>query len=64
MKRLATVPVASGTPVKIRTGDVPAHVAVNLAQTLFEALHREYSDPEVQADFQRWKEERRERATA
>ena len=61
MKRLTTVPDSSGTQVKIRTGDIPAHVAENLAQALFEAIHREYSDPEVRADFERW---RAERATA
>ncbi len=47
MKQLRTVPESSGSPVRIRTGDIPAHVAVNLAQTLFEVLHREFEDPEV-----------------
>lgn len=64
MKRLATVPEGSGTTVHINTSDIPAHVATNLAQALFEAIHREYDDPEVRADFERWKAERRARATA
>ena len=65
MKRLTTVPESSGTTVHINTSDIPAHVATNLAQALFEAIHREYEDPEVQADFQRWKAERqRQRETA
>lgn len=64
MKQLRTVPKSSGNPVRIRTGDIPAHVAVNLAQTLFEVLHREFEDPEVRADYIRWKEERTKRATA
>jgi len=58
MRRLTTVPESSGTTVHINTSDIPAHVATNLAQALFEAIHREYEDPEVQADFQRWKAER------
>ena len=64
MKRLTTVPVNTGTPVQISTGDIPAHVATNLAQAVFEAIHREYMDPAIQADYQRWKEERLKRATA
>lgn len=64
MKRLKTVPEGSGTTVHINTSDIPAHVATNLAQALFEALHREYDDPEVRADFERWKAERQARATA
>ena len=58
MKRLTTVPISTENPVRIRTGDIPAHVAENLAQALFEALHREYADPDVQADYQRWRAER------
>lgn len=58
MRRMTTVPVDSGTQVHINTSDIPAHVATNLAQAVFEAIHREYADPEVQADYQRWKAER------
>lgn len=58
MKRMATVPVDSGTSVQINTGDIPAFVAVNLAQAAFEALHRAWENPEIQADYQRWKAER------
>ncbi len=65
MKRMATVPVDSGTTVHINTSDIPAHVATNLAQALFEAIHREYEDPAVQEDYRRWKAERqRHRETA
>lgn len=58
MKQMTTVPIDTGTTVKVRTADIPAHVAENLAQALFEALHREYADPDVQADYQRWRAER------
>lgn len=56
-KKIA-VPVDSGTPVHINTADIPAFVAVNLAQAAFEALHRAWEDPVIQADFQQWKKER------
>lgn len=58
MKPMTTVPVDSGTPVQINTGDIPAFVAVNLAQAAFEAIHRAWENPEIQADYQRWKAER------
>ncbi len=64
MRRLTTVPESSGTTVHINTSDIPAHVATNLAQALFEAIHREYDDPEVRADFERWEAERQARTTA
>lgn len=58
------VPVDSGTQVHINTGEIPAYVATNLAQAVFEAIHRDYMDPQTQADFQRWKAERAKRVTA
>lgn len=58
MKQMATVPVDSGTPVQIKTSDIPAFVAVNLAQAAFEALHRAWEDPLIQEDYQRWKAQR------
>lgn len=54
-----TVPVDSGTPVHINTGDIPAYVAVNLAQAASAAIHRAWENPEIRADYERWKEERR-----
>lgn len=59
MKQMATVPVDSGTPVKIKTSDIPAYVAMNLAQAAFNALHRAWEDPAIQADYRRWLAERR-----
>lgn len=64
MRRLTTVPVDSGTPVHINTSDIPAHVATNLAQAVFEAIHREYADPAVQEDYKLWKAERERRNEA
>lgn len=58
MKPKTTVPVDSGTQVQIETSDIPAFVAVNLAQAAFEALHRAWENPAIQADYQRWKAER------
>ncbi len=61
MKRMAAVPVDSGTPVQIRTSDIPAFVAVNLAQAAFEALHRAWDDPAIREDYERWKVARQSR---
>lgn len=52
---MKAVPVNPGTDIKIRTADIPAHVGTDLAQTAFEALRRDYSRPEIQAEYQKWK---------
>lgn len=65
MKQRTAVPVSTGTAPRVSTAEVPAYVAVDLAQAAFEALRRDYSRPEVQADYRRWKAERAAReATA
>ncbi len=61
MKQKTTVPVDSGTPVKIRTGDIPALVTMNLAQAAFEAIHRAWENPVIREDYERWKAERQGR---
>ena len=61
MRRLTTVPESSGTTVHINTSDIPAFVAVNLAQAAFEALHRAWENPAIQEDYRRWKAERERR---
>lgn len=61
MKKMTTVPIDTGTPAQINTGSIPAYVATNLAQALFEAIHRAYNDPAIQEDYQRWKAEREQR---
>lgn len=37
---------------------IPESVKFTLAQTLFQAINLAFQDPEVQADYQRWKAER------
>lgn len=37
---------------------IPTSVKVTVAQTLFKAINLAFQDPEVQADYQRWKAER------
>lgn len=56
--RKITVPVDSGTPVQIKTSNIPAFVAVNLAQSAFTAIHKAWENPEIRADYERWKAER------
>lgn len=57
MKRQAVRPTA-GDQVCIEVGSIPAHAATNIAQVVFEAIHRDFEDPAVQADYKRWKAER------
>lgn len=58
MKELTAVPVDPGTTIHINTGDIPAYIAVDLAQTVFTEIHRAFEDPVIQEDYRRWKEER------
>lgn len=37
---------------------IPDYVAQNFAQAVLESIRKVYNDPEVQADFRRWQEER------
>ena len=48
----------------IQTKTIPAAVAMNLGQALFEAVKKDFQRPDVQADFERWKAERAREATA
>lgn len=61
MRNLKAVPIDPGTTVHIVTGDIPDYVATNLAQVVFNEIHRAFEDPAVQEDYKRWKEERAKR---
>lgn len=54
MKRQAVRPVAEDR-VHIEVGSIPAHAATNIAQVVFEAIHRDFEDPAVRADYEEWK---------
>lgn len=45
---------------RLDVAKVPTSVKVTLAQTLFHAINLAFQDPKVQADYQRWKAERRQ----
>ena len=55
IRSMRAVPVSPGTGIRIHTADIPAHVGTDLAQAAFEALRKDYSRPEIQAEYQRWK---------
>lgn len=57
MKGLNLAPVPVGT-VRIETRRIPASVGENLAQAALRAMQRDFSNPDIQADYQRWKAER------
>ena len=50
--------VRVGTCPPINPAEIPVTVGMILAQTLLPDLQRAYADPEIQADYQRWKAER------
>lgn len=50
--------VQVGTCDPIDPKQIPETVGMILAQTLLPALQRAYADPEIYADFLRWKKER------
>jgi hypothetical protein len=61
MMELTAVPVDPGTRINIQTKEIPACVKFTLAQSLYEVIHRDLQDPEIRADYERWKAEREAR---
>lgn len=43
---------------------VPSHVRENIAQVLYTSALRDWNDPEIRADYERWKAKRKARASA
>ena len=50
--------VKVGTCANIEPEMIPAAVGREIARALLPAILRDYDDPEIKADFQRWKAER------
>lgn len=44
--------------VHIDTARIPKHVGQNIAQVALAAIQRDYQDPVIRADFERWKQDR------
>lgn len=61
MKKRTAILVDPGTTIHIDTETIPDYVATNLAQVVFNEIHRAFEDPAVQEDYKRWKEERAKR---
>ena len=56
MNKRNMVPVGTCAPIKPAL--IPETVGLDIARTILPAILRDYADPEIQADFQRWKAER------
>lgn len=56
MQEMRAVLITPAAPLD--TAQIPAHVARNLAQAAHRAILRDWNDPEIRADFERWKAER------
>ena len=50
---------APGAINPIRTGDIPEHASINLAQACLEAIKADFQRPEVQEAYARWLREKR-----
>lgn len=51
--QLQTVLVSN--TVQIDTARIPRHVGHNLAQVALAAIQRDYQDPAIRSDYERWK---------
>ena len=61
MKPEFKITAASG---KFEPNSVPSHVKENIAQVAFGSILQAWNTPEIRADYERWKAERKARATA
>ena len=57
----ARITATNGT---VNPKEVPAHVKENIAQVAFGSILQAWNTPEIRADYERWKAERKARATA
>ena len=58
MERMTAVPVNTGTTVQIDTKKIPGYVAHNIAQVLHKSIWEAWNDPDIRAEYERWKQER------
>ena len=56
MRELKAVLITPAAPLD--TAQIPAHVARNLAQAAHRAILRDWNEPTIRADYERWKAER------
>ena len=56
MQEMRAVLITPAAPLD--TAQIPGHVARNLAQVAHRALLRDWDNPEIRADYERWKAER------
>lgn len=57
-KNITAVPVDTGETVHIETAAIPGYVAVDLAQSVFRAIHQAQRDPAIMEEYRKWKAER------
>ena len=60
MKELKITAATGG----VRPAEVPGYVKENIAQVVYTSALRDWNNPEIRADYERWKAERKARATA
>lgn len=54
----------TATSGKFDPASVPSYVKENIAQVVYTSALRDWNNPEIRADYERWKAERKARASA
>jgi len=54
----------TATSGKFDPASVPSHVKENIAQVVYTSALRDWNDPVIREDYERWKAERKARASA
>lgn len=57
MKNTVTVDAS----IQIDTGEIPSFVSKNIAQSVFQAIHSAWENPQTKEDYARWLTARNER---
>ncbi len=56
-KNIKAVPT-TGTMPRLDTKKIPKAERVNIGQLVFDAVQREFQNPEIRAEYERWKANR------
>lgn len=57
MKKMKAVLIQSDVHIDVNL--IPGYVAENIGQSAYQAVRRAYDNPEIRADFERWKAEKK-----
>lgn len=55
--------IKTDASVRIEINEIPAYATKSLAQSVLEAIHYAWEDPQTREDYFRWRAERQKRIT-